>query len=252
MGRIHAGTSGWSYASWRPGFYPAELGPVGFLNYYASRLNSVEVNYTFGKIVSKDLLQRWAEATPPDFQFAVKAHRRITHSKRLRGAARLTKAFLASLDPLRKSGKLGPVLFQLPPNFKSDLGRLNKFLKCLPPGSRFALEFRHKSWFCEETYEALWKAGVALCQAESEKLVTPNVVTADFHYLRLRKENYSGGAVTQRIRELAQSGDVYVYFKHEELPAGALLAETLLSGAGRQYGVAVNNRSNESNHLIPN
>lgn len=228
MGRVHAGTSGWAYASWKPDFYPANLSAPKFLNYYASRLNSVEVNYTFGNIVDEELLQRWVQATPPDFQFAVKAHRHITHNKRLRGAARITKAFLASLEPLRKANKLGPVLFQLPPNFKCDLGRLRKFLKYLPPGIRFAFEFRHPSWFCEEVYAALRKAEAALCQAECEDLVTPEVATADFHYLRLRKKNYSAKAVAQKVRKLARAADVHVYFKHEDAPEGALNAETVL------------------------
>jgi uncharacterized protein YecE (DUF72 family) len=228
MGEIYAGTSGWAYTSWRPGFYPAKMGAARFLNHYASRLNSVEVNYTFGHRVSDELLQRWAEAVPEHFRFAVKAHRRLTHSKRLRDAGAVTEEFLASLEPLRQTGKLGPVLFQLPGNFKCDVVRLRQFLAGLPPWVRAAFEFRHESWFSEDVYATLRKGGAALCVAEDEKLATPEVVTADFHYLRLRKKHYSRKAVAERVRRLARSGDVFVYFKHEETPKGALRAEALL------------------------
>jgi uncharacterized protein YecE (DUF72 family) len=228
MGEIYAGTSGWAYSSWRPGFYPAKLGAGRFLQHYAGRLNSVEVNYTFGRRVSQDLLQRWAAQVPEQFRFAVKAHRRITHSKRLRDAAAATAEFLDSLEPLRLAGKLGPVLFQLPGNFKCDVGRLREFLAGLPTGLRAAFEFRHQSWFSQDVYAALRDAGASLCVAEDEKLVTPEVVTADFCYLRLRKKKYSRKAVAERVRRLAGSGDVFVYFMHEEAPTGALRAEALL------------------------
>jgi uncharacterized protein YecE (DUF72 family) len=228
MGEIYAGTSGWGYSSWRPGFYPAKLGPGRFLQHYAGRLNSVEVNYTFGRRVSKQLLQRWAAAVPEQFRFAVKAHRRITHSKRLRDAGAATAEFLASLEPLRLVGKLGPVLFQLPGNFKCDVGRLREFLAGLPTGVRAAFEFRHESWFSERVYAALRDGGASLCMAEDEKLETPEVVTADFCYLRLRMKKYSRKTVAERLRRLAGSGDVFVYFKHEETPTGPSRAEALL------------------------
>jgi uncharacterized protein YecE (DUF72 family) len=228
MGDIYAGTSGWAYGSWKPDFYPAKLSAVQFLNHYASRLNSVEVNYTFRQIAGEELLLRWAEATPADFRFAVKAHQRITHIKRLRDAAETTAEFLASLEPLRKAKKLGPVLFQLPSNFKCDVARLRDFLAGLPPWVRAAFEFRHESWFSEDVYATLRKGGAALCLAESEELATPEVVTANFHYLRLRKKRYSRKRVAERVRRLARSGDVFVYFKHEDTPVGALHAEALL------------------------
>ncbi len=227
MGDTYTGTSGWAYGSWKPEFYPAKLSAARFLSHYAGRLNSVEVNYTFRQIASEELLLRWAEATPADFRFAVKAHQRITHIKRLRDAARTTAEFLASLEPLRKAKKLGPALFQLPPNFKCDVARLREFLAVLPSWVRAAFEFRHESWFSEEVYATLRKGGAALCLAESEELETPEVVTADFHYLRLRKETHSPKAVAERVRRLARSGDVFVYFKHEETPEGTLHAEAL-------------------------
>ncbi len=198
------------------------------MQHYAGRLNSVEVNYTFGRRVSDELLQRWAQAVPEDFRFAVKAHRRITHSKRLRDATPVTAEFLASLEPLRLAGKLGPVLFQLPGNFKCDVGRLREFLAGLPSWVRAAFEFRQESWFSDDVHTALREGGAALCLAEDAELTTPEVVTADFCYLRLRKQRYSRKAVVERVRRLALGGDVFVYFRHEETPVGALRAAALL------------------------
>lgn len=234
VGRIYAGTSGWAYTSWKPKFYPSKLSSKKFLEYYATRLNSVEVNYTFRTIPTEKLLVGWIEATPPGFKFAIKAHQRITHFKRLRDAAAVTKEFLDSLKPLRKAKKLGPVLFQLRGDFKCDVPRLKDFLKLLPRETKAAFEFRNATWFCDEVYEALRKANAALCQAESDDLETPNVVTADFSYLRLRKENYSAKArveIAAKISGLARKGEVFAYFKHEDTPEGALYAEDLLKPA---------------------
>jgi uncharacterized protein YecE (DUF72 family) len=232
MANVYAGTSGWAYPSWRPDFYPAKLGSAKFLAYYASRLNSVEVNFTFRNLPTKNLLNDWLAVTPPNFLFAVKAHQGITHFKRLRCAAGATAKFIASLKPLLKAGKLGPLLFQLPPNFKCDLPLLEKFLPGIPRHVRATFEFRHPSWFREEVFAALRKANIALCRAESEKLETPDVQTADFSYLRLRKDKYSPKArkeLAARIARLARQGDVFLYFKHQDTPEGALHAERLLA-----------------------
>jgi uncharacterized protein YecE (DUF72 family) len=170
-------------------------------------------------------------ATPVDFKFAVKANQKITHIKRLKDVADFTSEFVASLQPLDVEKKLGPVLFQLPPYLKCDVALLKDFLAGLPRSLRSAFEFRHVSWFTDEVYEVMRAANVALCQAESEKLETPDVQIADFAYLRLRKEDYSAKAqkaVTTRVAELAKKGDVFVYFKHEDTPEGALHAEGLL------------------------
>jgi|SRR5271170_4612510 uncharacterized protein YecE (DUF72 family) len=231
MGSVYAGTSGWAYASWRPEFYPPKLGTADFLAHYAARLNSVEVNYSFRNLLTAELVDEWIRATPPDFIFAVKAHQEITHFKRLRGAVRETRKFFASLRALEKSGKLGPVLFQLPPNFKCDLPRLKDFTARLPQNFRIAFEFRHPSWFNDDAFEILRRANIALCVAESEKLVTPDVTTAAFSYLRLRNDSYSPIAhakLAKKVRNLAQHGDVFVYFKHEDTPEGAHHAEQLL------------------------
>lgn len=234
MAKLFAGTSGWAYPQWKPDFYPAKLAAAKFLGYYASRLNSVELNYTFRRFPAEKLLTGWIAATPADFKFAVKAHQNITHVKRLKEAEEWTSRFLASLAPLNEAGKLGPVLFQLPPFLRCDLPRLKDFLAQLPHNTRAAFEFRHESWFCPEVFELLRGSNAALCQAESEKLETPNVQTADFTYFRLRKQSYSAKERTELAKqaaELAQKGDVFTYFKHEDTPEGALYAEQLLAAA---------------------
>lgn len=233
MAKTYAGTSGWSYPSWEPDFYPAKLASAKFLSYYGTRLNSVEVNYTFRRFPTEKLLEGWLAATPADFKFALKAHQMITHIKRLRETGDWLTRFFSSLRPLEDARKLGPILFQLPPNLKCDVPLLKNFLEELPPGIRPAFEFRDASWFSEEVYSALRSKKAALCQAESEKLETPAVQTAGFGYLRLRKESYSPkelAQITSRIQQLGSAGgEVFVYFKHEETPEGALCAERLLS-----------------------
>ncbi len=231
MAKIYVGTSGWAYPSWKPDFYPAKLASAKFLGYYATRLNTVEVNYTFRRFPTEKLLRGWIAATPPDFKFAIKAHQKITHIKRLRDVADFTADFLASLQPLDAEKKLGPVLFQLPPYLKCDLPLLKEFTASLPRQLRTAFEFRHASWFTDEVYAAMRGSNVALCQAESEKLETPDVQTADFAYLRLRKEEYSASdrkTLARKVADLTKRGDAYVYFKHEDTPEGALNAESLL------------------------
>jgi uncharacterized protein YecE (DUF72 family) len=231
---IYAGTSGWAYPAWKPAFYPAKLASAKFLGYYSSRLNSTEVNYTFRRFPTEKLLSGWAEATPAKFKFAIKAHQTITHVKRLQDAAQLVRDFLHALHPLHEADKLGPVLFQLPPFLKCDPARLEAFLAELPKPYRSAFEFRHASWFCEEVYSLLRAANAALCLAESEKIETPKIETADFSYLRLRNPEKMDSATERKkllrvVTDLAQRGDVFAYFKHEDSPEGALHAQELLA-----------------------
>ncbi len=234
MGTLYAGTSGWSYPSWKPKFYPEKLSPKKFLNCYSSRLNSVEVNYTFRRFPTEKLLRGWLEETPRHFKFAVKANQKITHVSRLRNVADFTMDFMKALQPLDEGGRLACVLFQLPPFLKRDVPLLEEFLAALPRAIRAAFEFRHESWFSDDVYQTLRAANAALCEAESEKMETPDVTTADFAYMRLRKESYSAKEL-QRIRArvdgLRRSGDAFVYFKHEETPEGALCAERLLEAS---------------------
>ena len=232
MATLFAGTSGFAYPAWKPGFYPAKLPAKQFLKHYAQRLNCVEINYTFRRLPSASTLESWVEATPPGFVFAVKANQRITHILRLKNAAEATELFLKMIDPLRTSRRLGPILFQLPPHLKCDVELLRGYLELLPPGMRYAFEFRHPSWLADPVYEALRERNVSLCVAESEKLEVPEVITADFVYYRLRKPEYTEADVAgmaARSKDLLASGrDLYLMFKHEESPEGALNAELLL------------------------
>lgn len=233
MAQLYAGTSGFAYPSWKPRFYPADLPAKKFLEHYAQRLNSVEINYTFRRLPAAATLESWVNATPHGFRFALKAHQRITHIRRLKDVPEAVEVFLRSIDPLRSARRLAPVLFQLPPNLKCDLTLLGDFLPLLPSDLRFAIEFRHTSWLADAVYQALQKHRVSLCVAESEKLEIPEVITADFVYYRLRKPEYSEEerrAIAGRSRELLDQGkDLYLFFKHEETPEGALYAEQLLA-----------------------
>jgi uncharacterized protein YecE (DUF72 family) len=225
---LHIGTSGWAYASWKPDFYPAKLPSKKFLEYYATQLNSVEVNFTFRQFPSEAMLLGWLEATGDNFAFSFKASQRITHFARLKSCEELVDRFYASLNPVQGAGRLGVILFQLPPNLKADPLLLDAFLAHAGrPGIRLAFEFRHSSWFAEETYVILKRHEAALCVAESDELESPDVATAPFRCYRLRKSEYSPeeihGIVAQ-MRERAKDGDVFVYFKHEEAPEGALNA----------------------------
>lgn len=235
MATLYSGTSGFAYTAWKPAFYPAKLKADQFLHHYAQRLNCVEINYTFRRLPAAATLAKWVEATPPHFVFAVKANMRITHILRLKNAEQATEIFLKAIDPLRTSRRLGPVLFQLPPAMKCDPGLLRAYLELLPQGSRYAFEFRHASWLNEEVYSVLRERNVSLCVAESERLEVPEVITADFVYYRLRKPDYTAEDVAtfaSRARDLLATGrDLYLMFKHEETPEGALNAELLLQGA---------------------
>jgi uncharacterized protein YecE (DUF72 family) len=233
--RLLAGTSGFAYATWKPGFYPADLPAKKFLAHYASRLNSTEINYTYHRLPTSKSLQDWVAATPDDFVFSLKAHMKLTHVLRLKNCESFLELFLKAIDPLRVVRRLGPVLFQLPPNFQCDVATLRDFLVLLPADIRYAFEFRHPSWLAEPVYDVLKECGACLCLAESERLVVPEVLTAPFVYFRLRKGEYTDeqrGEHAERARSLLADGrDVYVYYKHEDDPAGALYAEQLLRSA---------------------
>lgn len=233
MAQLYTGTSGFAYPSWKPRFYPADVPEKKFLEHYAQRLNCVEINYTFRRLPAATTLENWVNATPSGFCFACKANMRITHIMRLKDVSSALDLFLRSIDPLRTARRLGPILFQLPPNLKFDLPLLTDFLALLPNDLRFTIEFRHASWLTDAVYEVLRKHNISLCVAESEKLEIPQVITADFIYYRLRKPEYSEDerkAIAERTRELLQQGkDLYLFFKHEETPEGAMYAEELAS-----------------------
>jgi len=233
MAQLYAGTSGFAYPSWKPAFYPAGLPDKRFLEHYATRLNSVEINYTYHRTPSAATLEKWVRATPEHFRFALKAHMRLTHVMRLRNAQEATDLFVRAIDPLRAVKRLGPLLFQLPPNLKCDVNLLDDYVSALPKDLQYAFEFRHESWLQEPVYEVLRRHGISLCVAESERMEAPEVITAGFVYYRLRKPEYSSEDLDEIARRsnalVAEGRTLYLMFKHEETPEGALNAERVLT-----------------------
>ena len=225
---ILIGTSGYNYPEWRGTFYPEKFPTSKMLAYYAERFRTVEVNYTFYRMPTVALLEGWAKGTPEQFTFTLKAPRRITHDSKLQRCEDLTQSFCRTAATL--GSKLGVLLFQLPPTFKRDDAVLGSFLELLPEGTRAAIEFRHASWHDQAVFDRLRSRNVALCIADSEKMRTPIVSTADFEYFRLRDEGYQS-ADLQRwatvIRDLSGLADAFVYFKHEEQGIGPECAKAL-------------------------
>ncbi len=205
------------------------------LQYYATRLNSVEVNYTFRRLPSEATVESWLAQADAGFRFSFKAPQRITHIKRLKECTDTLTAFYTALLPVVRAGRMGVVLFQLPPNFKADPARLASFLADSAPQNtpalRVAFEFRHQSWFNDEIFALLRQHQAALCVAESDDLQTPDVVTAPFFCYRLRKSNYKPAdlaKIQSLLTSRATQGEVFAYMKHEESPKGALQAAALL------------------------
>ena len=230
--RAFIGTSGWAYSSWKPGFYPQALPQKKFLEYYATQLNSVEVNYTFHQLPTESMLTGWLAASGASFRFSFKAPQQLTHILRLRDCSDTVAALSRVLAPVVAAGRMGVVLFQLPPNFKSDVPRLDSFLlEANTYGLRMAFEFRHSTWFCNKVYATLRHHSVALCVAESEDLETPDIVTAPFTCYRFRKSGYSAAqldVIENTLRRRSAEGEVFAYFKHEEQPTGAICAVDIL------------------------
>jgi uncharacterized protein YecE (DUF72 family) len=227
---IWVGTSGYNYPEWKGSFYPEKLPAAKMLPYYAERLATVEINYTFYRTPNKEILQGWDHATPERFRLTLKAPQRITHIARLRDCAERLHFFLETAGTL--GPKLGALLFQLPPNFKIDLAVFDAFLDAFPPGVVAAFEFRNRSWLDEEVYARLKARNLALCVADSEKLTTPVKITADYGYFRLRDEGYQPEDIKRwalTVRDQTSGcKDVYVYFKHEESGKGPELARRFL------------------------
>ena len=210
-------------------FYPDSMKPDGMLTWYAERLPTVEINNTFYRMPAAGMLENWARATPEGFRFAVKASRRITHIARLKAetAADSVQYLYRNLAAL--GAKRGPVLFQLPPQMKKDLARLSAFVALLPEGHGAAFEFRNDSWFDEEVYAVLRRAGAALCLSEREDHAPPPLVeTAPWGYVRLRLETYSEEDLRLWAQRLAATrwAQTYVYFMHE--PTAPAYAQTLM------------------------
>jgi uncharacterized protein YecE (DUF72 family) len=223
------GTSGFQYAEWKGTFYPEDLPAAKMLPFFAERLSTTEINYTFHRIPSEKTIENWKQLTPENFRFALKASQKITHFAKLRDCADNIGFFYRVVSALGE--KLGPVLFQLPPNFKKDADRLSAFLRELPT-MRAAFEFRHESWLDEEIFALLRASNIALCIADTEKLSTPQIATADYGYLRLRREDYTSAEVERWSEFVRQQSSVwqetFVYFKHEEAGIGPKLAREMM------------------------
>ena len=215
---VLAGASGYAYKPWKGSFYPEDLPDSEMLPYYAERLPTVEINNTFYRLPKSSVMENWAAQTPKGFRFAIKASRRITHFTRLKEeAAEPLSYLLKTMGAL--GSKAGPILFQLPPNMKKDTPRLVAFLDLLPKKQKATFEFRHPSWFEDEVFDALRAKNVALCIAESadKDKTAPLVATADWGYLRLRRDDYGA-------RQIGAWGETYVFFKHEDQGVAPKLA----------------------------
>ena len=232
---LRVGTSGYAYPAWKGAFYPPRLPAREMLAYYGGQFPTVEINHTFYRMPSEGTLREWAASVPAEFQFALKLNQKLTHVQRLRDCEELLERFLGALAPLASSQRLGPILVQIPPQFRADLVRLDEFFRLVPPLFRVALEVRHRSWHTEEAYALLRRHRVALCLAETDNEPAPDVVTGGFLYVRLRREEYAPGdlaAWRERCLGWVAAGlDVYAYFKHEDAGRGPAYARALLGVA---------------------
>jgi uncharacterized protein YecE (DUF72 family) len=227
--RLIAGASGYSFKEWKGTFYPTDMKPEGMLEFYASRLPTVEINNTFYRMPSVAVLESWSIRAPAGFRFSIKAPRRITHLARLKAdaAAEPLSHLYRALEAL--GPKRGSVLFQLPPSLKKDLPRLVEFLSLLPAAHRAAFEFRNESWLSEDVYAAMTSAGASLCLSERENNDPPPLVeTAPWGYVRLRLEKYSEADLRRWADRLGASrwNEIYVYFMHE--PTAPAYARALM------------------------
>jgi uncharacterized protein YecE (DUF72 family) len=229
---ILAGTSGYSYTEWKGFFYPEKLPSKEFLKYYATQLPTVEINNTFYRLPNPEMVENWADQVPENFRFSLKASQRITHIKRLKDA-REEAAYFIKMGRLLKE-RLGVILFQMPPYFKKDVERLQNFLKLIPGDIRAAFEFRHESWFEQDVFDALRDTNCSLCIADTEDEMVPFVATADWGYVRLRRENYTKPAISKWMKNISNQKweTAFVFFKHEGEGVGAKLALDFLKLVG--------------------
>jgi uncharacterized protein YecE (DUF72 family) len=226
---LFVGTSGYSYKEWKGNFYPEDLPAKEMLSYYSRRLPAVEINNTFYRQPQPSMIENWKEQVPESFRFSIKATQRITHIKRLKNCAEETKYLMETASLLGE--RLGVVLFQLPPNSKKDTDRLREFLECLPSQTRTAFEFRHESWFEDDTFDLLRGKNCALVVSDTDdKPLTSITRTADWGYLRLRRTSYADQDLVEwKNRVLEQTWkDAFVFFKHEDEGVGPKLAAQFL------------------------
>lgn len=227
--KILAGTSGYSYKEWKGIFYPEDLPDREMLKFYSEHLPTVEINNTFYRMPKTEMLKVWAEQVPTDFQFILKASRKITHIKRLKECEEETEYLFKTSRTLRK--RLGVILFQLPPFLRKDAPRLRNFLKLIPKNLMATFEFRHGTWFDKEIYDILKQKSCALCFSDTENNKLEKLVsTAPWGYLRLRKPDYSEAELINWIKRIkTQDWDqVFVFFKHEDEGAGPKMAKHFL------------------------
>jgi uncharacterized protein YecE (DUF72 family) len=239
MAPIWLGTSGFAYKEWRPIFYPADLSDKHFLQYYGSRFNSVEIDYTFYRMPTAKTIDAWRTATPSGFRFCLKASQQITHRERLRVPSSALEYLLGVVTGL--DNRLGLILYQLPPFFKCDIPKLEMFLAVLPRGMHSAFEFRHDSWFVDEVFRLLEKYGVGLCIHDADDHTTPLKMTAPFTYVRLRRSEYTPELRSEwqeRMRSWSRDGiEVFAYIKHEDNPNAPLIALEFAQGLGPEVSV---------------
>jgi uncharacterized protein YecE (DUF72 family) len=227
------GTSGYSYKEWKGIFYPEKLPQKDMLSYYARQFSTVEINNTFYRLPDASVVESWAQQVPASFRFALKAPQTITHRKRLINAEQETGDFLRIASTLKKH--CGPLLFQLPPNFKKDLSRLEAFLSSIANKTKLAFEFRHESWFDDEVFDCLRENSCALCLADTDELPIADLVsTANWGYVRLRRESYTDKQLAKWIEKLSSQKwrETYVFFKHEDTGTGPKFAARFLKQAG--------------------
>jgi len=219
------GTTGYSYKEWKGNFYPAMLPQKDMLSYYSERFSTVEINNTFYRLPTEDVVESWAQQTPDNFRFVLKARQVITHFKRLKDVERETDDFLRVASVLKS--RQGPILFQLPPNLKKDVPRLDAFLQHVGGRTQLAVEFRHESWFDDEVFDCLRTHACGLCIADSDDLPDANLArTTNWGYVRLRRESYADEELQEWIARLRSQdwNEAYVFFKHEDLGTGPKLA----------------------------
>src|SRR6266446_3759921 len=227
--KLHVGTSGYSYKEWKGNFYPEDLPAKEMLAYYSRKLPAVEINNTFYRLPQPSMIENWKAQVPAQFRFSIKATQRITHIKRLNNCAEETKYLLETAALLEK--RLGVVLFQLPPNMKKDLDRLKNFLDLLSVNTRSAFEFRHESWFDDETFSLLKANDCALVISDTdEKPLTEITSTAKWGYLRLRRTSYDENDLKEWMRRVSDQKwkDAFIFFKHEDEGTGPKLAAQFL------------------------
>src|SRR5262245_30452405 len=231
---LYVGTSGYSYKEWKGNFYPEKLAAKDMLQYYGTRLPAVELNNTFYRMPQAAMVESCKSQVPDSFRFSVKASERITHFKRLKDAGDETKYMLDTVSALED--RLGVVLFQLPPNMKKDLERLEAFLGQLPADIKATFEFRHPTWFEDDVLDLLRRHNRALCVSDTDDLPASHIdKTADWGYMRLRRVSYPASELEEWIKRInSQKWETtFVFFKHEDEGTGPKLAAEFLKLAGK-------------------